>query len=177
MTSEQFANLYLQHQTDILKVLNSKRIFDADLLHDTYIALHDHAQQATIDDFVSTFVAFYRARYKRRSVHESHYMVCDNATLTEHYDRAEEDSDLDHREQVGQRVDDLIETFSKHPLPGERNHKRAVNILRLYRDGLTFVEMARKMKMSKQAVQQLFERTIEKLRITYRERERYSDEC
>lgn len=165
MTSEQFANLYLQHQTDILKVLNSKRIFDADLLHDTYIALHDHAQQATIDDFVSTFVAFYRARYKRRSVHESHYMVCDNATLTEHYDRAEEESDLDHREQVGQRIDRLLRYFASHPQPGERNHKRTCKILRLYCQGLNESEISNKLKISQSAVSQSLARAISRLKL------------
>ena len=165
MTSEQFANLYLQHQTDILKVLNSKRIFDADLLHDTYIALHDHAQQATIDDFVSTFVAFYRARYKRRGVHESHYMVCDNATLTEHYDRAEEESDLDHREQVGQRIDRLLRYFASHPQPGERNHKRTCKILRLYCQGLNESEISNKLKISQQAVSQTLARSVKRLKL------------
>ncbi|MBO4578398.1 MAG: sigma-70 family RNA polymerase sigma factor [Paludibacteraceae bacterium] len=165
MTSEQFANLYLQHQTDILKVLNSKRIFDADLLHDTYIALHDHAQQATIDDFVSTFVAFYRARYKRRSVHESHYMVCDNATLTEHYDRAEEESDIDHREQVGQRIDRLLRYFASHPQPGERNHKRTCKILRLYCQGLNESEISNKLKISQQAVSQTLARSVKRLKL------------
>lgn len=165
MTSEQFANLYLQHQTDILKVLNSKRIFDADLLHDTYIALHDHAQQATIDDFVSTFVAFYRARYKRRSVHESHYMVCDNATLTEHYDRAEEESDLDHREQVGQRIDCLLRYFASHPQPGERNRKRTCKILRLYCQGLNESEISDKLKISQSAVSQSLARAISRLKL------------
>ena len=165
MTSEQFANLYLQHQTDILKVLNSKRIFDADLLHDTYIALHDHAQQATIDDFVSTFVAFYRARYKRRSVHESHYMVCDNATLTEHYDRAEEESDIDHREQVGQRIDRLLRYFASHPQPGERNHQRTCKILRLYCQGLNESEISNKLKISQQAVSQTLARSVKRLKL------------
>lgn len=165
MTSEQFANLYLQHQTDILKVLNSKRIFDADLLHDTYIALHDHAQQATIDDFTSIFVAFYRARYKRRSVHESHYMVCDNATLTEHYDRAEEESDLDHREQVGQRIDRLLRYFASHPQPGERNHKRTCKILRLYCQGLNESEISNKLKISQSAVSQSLARATSRLKL------------
>ena len=165
MTSEQFANLYLQHQTDILKVLNSKRIFDADLLHDTYIALHDHAQQATIDDFTSIFVAFYRARYKRRSVHESHYMVCDNATLTEHYNRAEEESDLDHREQVGQRIDRLLRYFASHPQPGERNHKRTCKILRLYCQGLNESEISNKLKISQSAVSQSLARAISRLKL------------
>ena len=165
MTSEQFANLYLQHQTDILKVLNSKRIFDADLLHDTYIALHDHAQQATIDDFVSTFVAFYRARYKRRSVHESHYMVCDNATLTEHYDHAEEESDIDHREQLGQRIDRLLRYFASHPQPGERNHKRTCKILRLYCQGLNESEISNTLKISQSAVSQSLARAISRLKL------------
>ena len=176
MTSEQFGKTYLQHEQDIANVLRKQRIYDEDLLHDTYIALYCHSRNVRIIDFVNTFVSFYRARYKRRDDNESAYIVCDNATLIEHFDRPDE-SDLDYREHVGQRIDELMERFIARHLPGERNHKQAVKMLQLYLSGLTFEQIARRMNMSKQSVQQLFRRTVEKLRVTYCECERTEDEC
>ena len=67
MTPEQFAQAYLTHEEYIQKVLRSLKIYDDDLLHDTYIALYEHSQHAEIEDFTNTFVAFYRARDKRQT--------------------------------------------------------------------------------------------------------------
>ena len=42
MTPEKFAQAYLKHEEYIKKVLRSLKIYDDDLLHDTYIALYEH---------------------------------------------------------------------------------------------------------------------------------------
>ena len=166
MTTEQFGQTYLQYEPNITKVLRKQNIFDEDLLHDTYIALYQHSQHAEIRDFVNTFVSFYRTRHMRREEKESYYETCDNQTVVEHYDRADK-SDLVYRERVCKRVDKIIEQLIERPLPGERNRIRAVKILCLYREGLTFEQIAHKLKTSKQAVEQQFSRTIEKLRARY----------
>lgn len=163
MEAEQFGKTYLAHQTNIMKILHRLRIFDADLLHDTYIALYDHSQQAEIGDFVNTFVAFYRARYKRRGQHESHYITYDNTTLVEQFDR-EDESDLDYRERVAQCVDDILAKYAENPLPGERNHERSVKVLQLYREGLTFREIAAELGIDVAAVHRHFDRAVKRIK-------------
>lgn len=163
MDAQLFAQTYLQYEQNIVKVLRSQKIYDEDLLHDTYIALYDHSQHAEIRDFLKTFIAFYRTRCKRRIEHESPYIACDNATLVEHFDRPEE-TDLDYREQIGRRVDNLIGYYCAHPLPGERNHKRACEILLLYREGLSYVEIAKRLKIDESTVKKYFKRTIMRLK-------------
>ena len=164
MNSEQFGKTYLQYEANIAKVLHRQKIYDEDLLHDTYIALYAHSQHAEIADFVNTFVSFYSARYKRRSEHEEHYECYDNAAMIEHFDHADA-SDLAYREHVGRRVDSLLRYFVSHPQPGERNHKRACKILRLYCQGLNECEISNKLKISQQAVSQTLERAIERLKL------------
>jgi DNA-binding NarL/FixJ family response regulator len=50
-------------------------------------------------------------------------------------------------------------------LSGERNHKRACKILRLYCQGLTEDEISDKLKISQQAVNQSLARSIERLKV------------
>ena len=163
MTPEKFAQAYLKHEEYIKKVLRSLKIYDDDLLHDTYIALYEHSQHAEIEDFTNTFVAFYRARDKRQTEREAHYTCCDNTQLL-NYDRPDE-SDLAYREQVGRRVDRLLRYYATHSQPGERNHKRTLKILRLYCQGLTEQEISDKLKISQQAVNQSLARSIERLKV------------
>ena len=163
MTSEQFGKTYLQHEQDIANVLRKQRIYDEDLLHDTYIALYEHSQHEEINDFVSTFVSFYRSRYKRRDAYEENYECYDHSQLL-NFDKPDE-SDLAYREQVGRRVDSLIRYFAEHPQPGERNHKRTCKILRLYCQGLNECEISNKLKISQQAVSQTLQRAIERLKL------------
>ena len=167
MTPKQFGQTYLRFEANIVKVLRKQRIYDEDLMHDTYIDLYEHARKEKITDFVNTFVAFYRARHQRRIEYNSHFEICDDATIIEKYDRIDED-DLAYREKIEKTVDVLMERLKSQPLPGERNHQRAVKILQLYRRGLSFAQIAQKMNTSKQSVHQLFERTIEKLRVMHR---------
>ena len=166
MDTTTFARTYLQNESTIIRILRRLGIYDDDLLHDTYIALFQHSQHTAINDFTKMFISFYRVRHKRRGEHESHYMACDNATMEETYNCWDE-TDLEHREQVAARVDAMIEKLKARPLPGERNRKLAIKIISLYRKGLTFAEIAKKLKTSPQAVQQQLSRTIEKIRASY----------
>ena len=162
MTSQQFGELYFRHEKNIRKVLNSKKILDEDLINDTYIALYEDSQHNEIGDFVNAYVEFYGNLLKRQKQHESHY-ECHDHTHMLNFDRPD-DSDLEYREQVGKRVDKLVRYYATHPQPGERNHRRSCKILRLYRQGLTEVEISNKLKISQPTVHQHLERIIERLK-------------
>ncbi|MBQ7530864.1 MAG: hypothetical protein IJT12_04090 [Paludibacteraceae bacterium] len=164
MDAQLFGKTFLARQADIRNVLRRLHIFDPDLLHDTYIALYEHSQHAEIGDFVNTFVTFYKNLHRRRSEHECCYMACDNLTMVRLYDRADE-SDLVYREQVGTRLERLLRYYARHPKPGERNHKRACKILRLYCQGLSIGEISDTLKISQQAVNKSIRRTIEHLKV------------
>ena len=163
MNPEQFGKTYLQYEANIAKVLHRQKIYDEDLLHDTYIALYDHSQHAEIADFVNTFVTFYGNLSKRREEYESNFIACDNATMVEKYDRIDE-SDWKYRERIEQSIDCIIAKFDANPLPGEHNHERAVEVLQLYRDGLTFREIARELNIDVAAAYRYFCRTVARLK-------------
>ena len=162
MTSTQFGQTYLRFEAHIAKALKKLDIYDEDLLHDTYIALYQHSQHADIRNFANTFIAFYRARHKRRVEHEDHYECYDHTQLL-NYDRPDE-SDLEYREKVGEIVDNLIDHYIANPLPGERNHERACQILLLYRDGFSHAEIAKRLNLDESTVKKYFKRTILKLK-------------
>ena len=143
MTSEQFGKTYLRYEKNIAKVLRTQKIYDEDLLHDTYIAVYELSQQEQIGDFVNTFVTFYRNLRKRQ----------------EKYDRIDED-DWKHREQMGQLVDEMMEFYRTHLLPGERNHERSCEILKLFRAGLSNVEIAKTLKIDESTVRRYIKRAI-----------------
>ena len=162
MDTEEFGKRYLEHEGDIANVLRGLGIYDEDLMHDTYISLYEYAQEAEIGDYVNAFVTFYKNQRKRQKKAAEKIELCgDYGMLVEKYDRIDED-DWKYREQVSDRVDTLMDELRKRPLYGERNRKQAYKILRLYREGLTFDAIAKKMKTSPQAVQQQLSRTIKK---------------
>ena len=162
MTGQEFGELYLRHEENIRKVLNSKKILDEDLIHDTYIALYEDSQHNEIGDFVNAYVEFYGNLIKRQEEHESHYECHDHAHML-NFDRPD-DSDLEYREQVGKRVDSLIRHYAAHPQKGEHNHRRTCKILRLYRQGLTEREISNKLKISHQTVHQYIEYAFRRLK-------------
>ena len=164
MEAEEFGQRYLQHEDDITNVLRKQKIYDEDLMHDTYIALYEHSPHPSAEDFVKTFVEFYKNLHKRKDKHESYYEACDNTTMVAHFDRADE-SDLAYREQIGRRMDSLLRYYVSHPQPGERNHKRSCKILRLYCQGLNECEISDKLKISQSAVCQTIERVIKRLKL------------
>ncbi len=163
MNSEQFGKTYLRYEANIAKVLHQLKIYDEDLLHDTYIALYNHSQHAEIRDFVNTFVAFYQNLNKRREEHDSHYQACDNATMIERYDRIDED-DWEYRERISAQIDIVIKKIRRKKFPGEHTHKRAIKVLMLYREGLTFREIASKLGIDVAAVHRHLKRTITRIK-------------
>lgn len=162
MTSQQFGELYLLHEESIRKVLNSKKILDEDLINDTYIALYEDSQHNEIGDFVNAYVEFYGNLLKRQEEHESHY-ECHDHTHMLNFDRPD-DSDLEYREQVGKRVDKLLRDYNKHSHKGERNHKRACRILKLYLEGRNFREIAKIVKLDVSVVYRYLERALKRIK-------------
>ena len=159
MNTEEFGKRYLECAEDIANVLRGEKMFDEDLVHDTYIAVYEYSQEAEIGDMVNTFVTFYKNLWKRREKDAGYFDVCDHQTMVEKYDRIDED-DWAYREKVGDRVDALMERLQAEPLPGERNHERAVVILRLYREGLSNVEIAKRLKIDESTVRGYKKRAI-----------------
>jgi len=164
MTGEKYGETYLRKEKDIKNVLESLEIYDVDLLHDTYIAVYEYAEKKIrIRNFVNTFVDFYWKRCLRRREYESNYEAYDDEHM---YNLdVQDESDLEYREEIGQRVDKIIRYFSEHRQSGERNHERAVKILRLYRQGLTECEISNKVKITQSAVSQCLSRTIKRLKL------------
>ena len=164
MTSQQFAQTYLQYETNIIKVLNSQKIYNEDLLHDTYIALYEHTPHPEPCDFVTAFVSFYRNARRWKDQHESHYEPCDNQQLLA-YDRPDNSAhELVSRERQLRRLDKLLDYYFTHPQPGRYDHERSCRILRLFLDGLSEREISDKLNISHQAVHQSLSRTIDRLR-------------
>ena len=163
MTSEQFANTYFHYQHNIEKILRKHNIFDEDLLHDTYIALYEHSQKAEIRHFVNSFVAFYRTRYMRREEKESYYESCDDTTMIEKYDRIDED-DWKRRERQEQSVDYIFEKYYTKPLPRAKDYERTAMVAQLYREGLTYREIANRMGVDVAAVYRRLKRSVSKIK-------------
>ena len=163
MEAEEFGQTYLQQEATIAKVLRKQKIYDEDLMHDTYIALYEHSQKEEINDFVSMFVTFYKNMRKRRKKEADYFETCDNATMIEKYDRIDED-DWERRERIMQRIDVIIAEFSENPLPGERKHERACAVIDLYRNGLTFREIADELGIDVAAVYRHLNRAIGRIK-------------
>ena len=168
MRQEQFSQIYLRNEQQIARRLQELQIYDEDRLHDTYIALYEQAPTIGSKRFVETFVKYYRTLQRRANDHDSHYMPCSHEEIVEKFDRPDE-TDQEYREEVAQRVDELIEEYRHHPFPGERNHRRAVRILQLYRSGMTLQAIAERMNMRKQTVHDYLKNTVKNLRIRHRE--------
>ena len=124
-------------------------------------ALYEHSQEREIRDFVNTFVGVYINMAKRREERESHYDCYDHTQML-NFDRADE-SDLDYREQVGRRVDRLLRKYIGHPQPGERNHKRACEILKLYLEGYSFRKIAKIVNLDVSVVYRYLKRAVKKI--------------
>lgn len=177
MTEIEFSQTYLQYEANIKKILNSQRILDEDLLYDTYIALYEHSQRNKIRDFVNTFISFYRNARQWQDQQESDFVPYDNAQLAaldiiddsvgeEALEgRIDGDNRTTYREQCLQRLPQVLDYYFSHTQPGERNHRRACRILRLYLQGLNECEISRKLNISQQAVQQTLKRTIRRLKV------------
>ena len=170
MKQEQFSQIYLRNEQQIARRLQELQIYDEDRLHDTYIAMYEKAQTFGNKRFAETFVKYYRTLQRRANDQAAHFIPCSPSEMVELFDRPEE-FDTEYREQVAQRVDELINEYRHHPFPGERNHKRAVRILQLYRSGLTLQAIAERMNMRKQTVHDYLKNTIKNMRVRYREQD------
>ena len=174
MEAKEYGEAYLRNEESIKKVLMSKKIYDEDLLHDTYIALYEYTPHPAPCEFVTTFVEFYKKRYNWQKKQESqidHYSYAQFAALeifdesvgAEALDQTIDDQRTICREQALERLRRLLDYYYKHPQPDERNHRRACKILQLYLDGQSEREISRKLNITQQAVNQSIRRTVERL--------------
>ena len=170
MKQEQFSQIYLKNEQEITRRLQELQIYDEDRLHDTYIALYEKAPTIGSRRFAETFVKYYRTLQRRANDQAAHFIPCSPSEMVELFDRPEE-FDTEYREQVAQRVDELINEYRRHPFPGERNHQRAVRILQLYRSGLTPREIAKRIRVTQRAVELQLQSMLKKLRLRYRKQE------
>ena len=170
MRQEQFSQIYLRNEQQIARRLQELQIYDEDRLHDTYIALYEAAPTIGSRRFAETFVKYYRTLQRRANDQAAHFIPCSPSEMVEQFDRPDE-SDTEYREQVAQRVDELIEEYRHHPFAGERNHQRAVRILQLYRSGLTPREIAKRIRVTQRTVELCLQTMLKKLRLRYSKQE------
>ena len=170
MKQEQFSQIYLRNEQQITRRLQELQIYDEDRLHDTYIALYEKAQTLGSRRFAETFVKYYRTLQRRANDQAAHFIPCSPSEMVEQFDRPDE-SDQGYREDVAERVDELINEYRRHPLPGERNHQRAMRILQLYRSGLTPREIAKRLRVTQRTVELQLQSMLKKLRLRYSKRE------
>ena len=175
MNAKNFEKLYLDNEQRLRNVLMSHRIYDQDLFQDTCLAMCEFAQHNEIDDFWTLFMQKYNSFYKRIGQREVECVHCDNAQLAaldiadESRDPAILEQDIDwfnqmRREENAERLRKMLYYYYRHPLPGERDHKRACRILRLYLNGQSFREISHSMKLDVSTVYKYFSRTVERLK-------------
>ena len=182
MTSQQFENLYTANEEYLKKTLTKQDIYDDDLFQDTCLALCEHLQDIAVEDFRQAFLDKYDTLVKRRGQREIDCIHLSNVQLAalEIIDESQEveildrhiDYDLEQftaectiRDDDKERLQQLLDDYYKHPQPDERNHKRACNILKLFLQGKSEREIANKLKISQQAVNQSIKRTVERLKV------------
>ena len=182
MTSQQFGELYLQYEPEIKASLINRRIFDEDLFQDTCLELCEYAQHNDIQNFPGLFIERYRALRKRQDQRQLDIVPYDNAQLAaldiidDSQDVAIIDQSIDNdAEQFSaeckscdedkDRLQQLLDAYEAHPQPGERNHRRACRILRMYLAGKSEREIAHCLRISHQAVHQSLTRIIARLKV------------
>ena len=141
MTEEEFGKAYIANKDDIEQELKGLQIYDMDLYHDTYIALYEDSQEKEIRNFK-------------------------NADMSYTFDRAES-SDTDYNEEVGRRVDAIIDYYCTHPPKGARNHECACEILKLFCKGLSIREIAAELGIGKSTAHQYIACIIRQIKRQY----------
>ena len=171
MTSQQFEKLYTANEEYLKKTLTKQDIYDDDLFQDTCLALCEHLQDIAIEDFRQAFLDKYDALVKRVGQREIECVHFSNAQLAalEIIDESQDveiiDRDIDydneqHRDEIKERLQQLLNHYYRHPQPGERDHQRACRVLRLYLKGQSFREIANTMELDVATVYKYFTRTI-----------------
>ena len=180
MTSQQFEKLYTANEDSLRNVLRSQDIYDDDLFQDTCLALCEFAQHNEITNFWTQFMEKYNNLLKRLGQREAECIPYDNAQLAaleiidesqdiEILDQAIDGDDVQFTAECEcdkdkQRLHELLDYYYKHPQPGERNHKRACKVLKLYLKGKSEREIANCLGIIQPTVHQYIERTIERLK-------------
>ena len=165
MSEKEYGELYSENLGKITTVLNKDKIYDEDILHDTFLELYKRRGEIQAKRFVTYFVAWYKEVYDREEKRTNRYEYC-GTNVEDKYDLMEE-SDLAYREEIGQRVDEIIEHYRSNPPKNARNHERACEILQLYRDGLSEREIAKELCIGKSTVHQYIDAIISYLRDEY----------
>lgn len=165
MTGQEFGELYSNNLRKITTVLHQEKVFDEDILHDTFLALYERCREIQAERFVTYFVAWYKKLYEREKKRSNRYEYC-GTNVADKYDLMDE-SDLAYREKTGQRVDEMLEDYRTNTPKNAKKHKRACEILQLYRDGLSEREIAQELGIGKSTVHQYMEIIIRQLRDKY----------
>jgi DNA-directed RNA polymerase specialized sigma24 family protein len=181
MTSQQFEKLYTANETGLKKTLARQDIYDDDLFQDTCLALCEHLQDIAVEDFRQTFLDKYDTLVKRvgqreiECVHFSNVQLAaleiiddsqDIEILDRHidYDLEQFTAECTCSDDDKERLQQLLDVYYKHPQPGERNHKRACKILKLYLEGKSEREIANCLRITHQTVHQYLTSAIARLK-------------
>ena len=175
MNETEFGKAYLANINDIENEIKALKMYDEDLLHDTYIDLYEWSQSNEILDFVNTYVEFFKNRYKWRDKEEDPLVAYDNEHLAalEIIDESQDveiiDRDIDllnelRSDEYKEQLRKMLNYYYRHPQPGERNHKQACKVLRYFLDGKSEREISHKFNIAHQTVHQYITRTIERLK-------------
>ena len=165
MTGKEYGETYSNNLGKITTVLNQDKIFDEDILHDTYLELYERCGEIQSERFVTYFAAWYKKLYDREKKRENRYEYC-GTNVADKHDLMDE-SDLAYREEVGRRVDEIIEDYRANPPKNAKKHRRACEILQLYREGLSEREIAQELGIGKSTVHQYMDVIIKQLRAKY----------
>ena len=165
MTRKEYGAMYSYSLGRITTVLKQEKIFDEDILHDTYLELYTRCGEIQKEHFVTYFVAWYKQLYEREAKRQGRYEYC-GTNVAEKHDLMDE-SDLAYREEIGQRVDEIIEDYRTNSPKNVKKHARACEILQLYRDGLSEREIAQELGIGKSTVHQYIDVIIRQLRNKY----------
>lgn len=192
MTSQQFEKLYTANEKDLKKMLTKQNVYDDDIFQDTCLALCEHLQDITVEDFRQAFLDKYDTLVKRVGQREIECVHFSNVQLAalEIIDESQEveiiDRDIDYdneqrRDENKQRLHQLLNYYYRHPQPGEHDHKQACKILKLHLNGKSEREIAHKLEITQQAVNQSIKRTRERLKVVtlckyYREQDAFGKE-
>ena len=176
MTSQQFEKLYTANEEYFRKTLTKQKIYDDDLFQDTCLALCEHLQDIAVEDFRQAFLDKYDTLVKRVGQREIVCVHLSNVQLaaldipddTQDVEIIDRDIDYDNAQHCAENKDrlrQLLNHYYRHPQPGERDHKQACKILKLYLAGKSEREIAQMLKISQQAVNQSMKRTKERLKV------------